>query len=87
MTEEQIKEEIDIEPFKPLRLHLVSGKRLDVMRPDAVMPMRDRLLLFINLAQSGRGAETYNIVAYQNVERIEQLDIGKRPIGKRRSPK
>jgi hypothetical protein len=84
MTDEQIKEELDIEPFKPLRLHLVSGKTLDVLRPDAVMPLRDRLLLFRNMAKSGRGAESYDIVSYQNIERIEQLDLGKRMGGKRK---
>ena len=84
MTEEQIKEEIDAEPFKPLRLHLVSGKTVDVLTANAVMPLRDRLLLFLNLAKAGRGAETYNIIAYAGIERIEQLELGKRSTGKRR---
>jgi len=84
MNEEQIKEEFDAEPFQPLRLHLVSGKTVDVLRADAVMPLRDRLLLFLNMAKSGRGAETYNIISYAGIERIEQLELGKRMTGKRK---
>lgn len=87
MTDEQILEEIEIDPFKPLRLHLVSGKTMDVLRPDAVMPLRDRLLLFQNMTEDHRAAETYNIIAYQNIERIEQLNIGKRSNGKHRKRK
>lgn len=84
MTEEQIQEELEIEPFKAFRIHLVSGKTIDVHRADAAMPLRDRLLVFRNLAKSGRGAEGYDIVAYANIERIEQLYIGKRTSGKRK---
>lgn len=84
MTEERIKEEFEVDPFKPLRLHLVSGKTLDVLRPDQVMPLRDRLLYFINMAGEGRGAETYSIITYPNIERIDQMEFGKRPNGKHR---
>jgi hypothetical protein len=86
MKEEQIKEELDAEPFVPLRLHLVSGKTLDVLRSDAAMPLRDRLLLFRNLAKDGRAAEGYDIVGYQSIERIEQLDLGRPVSNKRKRP-
>lgn len=84
MTEEHIKEELDAEPFIPLRLHLVGGKTVDVLRPDAVMPLRDRLLLFLKLAKNGRAAEIYDIIAYAGIERIERLDIGRTVVGKRK---
>jgi hypothetical protein len=78
MTEDQIAEEIDTDPFRPVRLHAVSGKTIDLLRPFSAMPLRDRLLVFRNLARDGRRAEGYDIVAYHSIERIEQLDIGKR---------
>ena len=84
MTEEHLQEELSVDPFKPLRLHLVSGKTVDVMRPDAAMPLQDRLLVFRNMAKDRRGAEGYDIIAYSNIERIEQLDLGKRMSGKRK---
>jgi hypothetical protein len=84
MTEAHIQEELGVEPFKPLRLHLVSGKTIDVLRVDAAMPLHDRLLVFRNLSSEGRRAEGYDIIAYANIERIEQLDLGKRMSGKRK---
>ena len=84
MNEEHLLEEIGVEPFKPLRLHLVSGKTIDIHRADAAMPLRDRLLVFRNLAADVRRAEGYDVIAYSNIERIEQLDLGKRMTGKRK---
>lgn len=84
MTEEHLQEGLGVEPFKPLRLHLVSGKTIDVLRADAAMPLRDRLLVFRNLAPEGRRADGYDIVSYANIERIEQLDLGKRMTGRRK---
>ncbi len=84
MTEEHLLEELGVEPFKPLRFHLVSGKTIDVLRADAAMPLRDRLLVFRNLSAEGRRAEGYDIIAFANIERIEQLDLGKRITGKRK---
>ncbi len=84
MTEEHVQEELGVEPFKPLRLHLVGGKTVDVLRADAAMPLRDRLLVFRNLSAEGRRAEGYDIIAHANIERIEQLDLGKRMTGKRK---
>ena len=84
MTEEHLQEELGVDPFKPLRLHLVSGKTVDVTRHDAAMPLQDRLLVFRNMSKDRRGAEGYDIIAYANIERIEQLDLGKRMSGKRK---
>ena len=84
MNEQQIQEELESDPFKPLRLHLVSGKTLDILRPDAAMPLRDRLMVFRNMAKQGRFAEGYDLIGYHNIERIEQLDIGRPTGGKRK---
>ena len=84
MTEDQFREDFYIDNFKPVRLHLVSRKTVDVLRVDAAMPLRDRLMVFRNLAKNGHGAEGYDIISFQNIERMEQLDIGKRTNGKRK---
>ena len=84
MNGESLQEELNVDPFKPLRLHLVSGRTVDVLRSDAAMPLRGRLLVFRNMSSEGRRAEGYDIIAYANIERIEQLDLGKRLTGKRR---
>jgi hypothetical protein len=84
LTEKSIKEELEQSPFKPLRIHIVSGKTLDVVREGTAWPLGDRLLVFRNPSAQGVGAEGYDVVAYNNIERIKQLAIGKRTDGKRK---
>ena len=84
MNESQFREDFYVEPFKPVRLHLVSGKTVDLLRQNGVMPLRDRLMVFRKLEKDGKGAEGYDIIAFQNIERLEQLSIGKRVISKRK---
>ena len=84
MVEADVIEELDVTPFIPLRVHLVSGKTIDVTRQNAAVPLRNRLLVLRNMNKNGVGAEGYDVSAYENIERIEQLDIGKRVVGKRK---
>ncbi len=84
MTETNLREELDAEPFVPLRLHLVSGKTIDVHRPSAAWTLSDRLLVFRNPTVAGSSAEGYDVVAYSNIERIEQLRAGTMPRTKRK---
>ena len=84
MTENDLIQELEQDPFVPFRIHLVSGKTVDVVRQDAAWPLTNRLLIFRNPAPAARTAEGYDVIAYYNIERIEQSSIGKRPTGKRK---
>ena len=84
MTEANIKEELDREPFRPLRLHLVSGKTIDVVRENTAWPLADRLLVFLNPVSKGVGAEGYDVISYDGIERMEILDIGRRMTPKKK---
>jgi hypothetical protein len=84
MTEEHLMEELDQEPFKPLRLHLVSGKTIDILREGTAWTLNDRLLVFRNPRTIGSSAEGYDVIAYHNIERIEQLEVGGRTQAKRK---
>jgi hypothetical protein len=79
MTEAEIVSELDKEPFRPFRLHVVSGKVFDILAPNTAHPLANSLLILRNPILGTRRAEGYDVIAYQNIERIEQLDIGKRP--------
>jgi len=83
MTETELIDELEKEPFMPFRLHLVSGKTLDVRAPGLAHPLRNALLILRNPAGSVR-SEGYDVVGYANIERIEQLDIGRPAGGKRK---
>jgi hypothetical protein len=84
MTESKLIDGLHVEPFMPLRLHLVSGKTLDIHAPGLAHPLRNALLVLRNPTRSST-ADGYDVVAYANIERIEQLDIGK-PVRSKRKP-
>jgi hypothetical protein len=86
MTEDDVIAELEREPFQPIRLHLVSGKTLDILGPNVAHPLTNTLLVLRN-PTIGRAttAEGFDVIAYHNIERLERLEIGKRPTKKRRS--
>jgi hypothetical protein len=84
MTESELEEEITALPFVPFRIHLVSGKTYDVLSPRVAWTLNHSLLVFRNPAPERSHAEGYDRIAYENIERLEQLEIGKRPTGKRK---
>ena len=84
MTENELIAEIQKDPFVPFRLHLVSGKTVDVLAPTAAHTLSNALLVLRNPTIGAPKAEGYVVVAYHNIERIEQLEIGGRPSRKRK---
>ncbi|HZL37513.1 MAG TPA: hypothetical protein VFC78_19500 [Tepidisphaeraceae bacterium] len=72
MTSEDIRSELQKSPFTPFRLHLVSGKTLDVFRSNAAEMLQNSVLIFQEPTQP-REEVGYDIVALRNIERLEQL--------------
>jgi hypothetical protein len=86
MTEDELIAELEKDPFVPFRLHLVSGKVVDVMAVNAAHPLQNSLLVLRNPTMGNAvRAEGYDVVAYRNIERIEQLQIGRNPPKRRKS--
>jgi hypothetical protein len=79
MTEDEIISELEKEPFRPFRLHMVSGKVFDIPGPNVAHPLQNSLLILRNPVLGTPRAEGYDVIAYYNIERIEQLDIGRPP--------
>lgn len=84
MTESELTDELQKDPFTPFRLHLVSGKTLDVLGATAAHTLKNALLVLRNPTMGSPRAEGYDVVAYSNIERIEQLEIGGRTSAKRK---
>ena len=84
MTEDDVAAELDKEPFQPFRLHMVSGKIFDVLAPNVAHQLRNSLLILRNPILGTRRAEGYDVISYQNIERIEQLDMGRSQPKKRK---
>jgi hypothetical protein len=72
VTSDDIRGQLNKEPFTPFRVHLVSGKTLDVPHSGAAWILRNALLIF--QADSLASELTpYDVVALRNIERLEQL--------------
>jgi hypothetical protein len=70
MTSEDIRSEIEKEPFVPFRL--VSGKTVDVTIKGQVEMLQNAILIFQR--DSGPDGETlYDVIALRNIERLEQI--------------
>lgn len=79
MTEDELISELEKEPFQPFRIHIVSGKVFDVLAANVAHPLIDSLLILRNPVLGSPRAEGYDVIAYDNIERLEQLQLGKSP--------
>jgi hypothetical protein len=74
MTSEDIKQELDREPFVPLRIHLSSGKAIDIRYAGTAWTRQNTLLIVYPLARGTHEIGNYDVVALRLIERIEQLN-------------
>ena len=72
MKEEAIRAAIDREPFVPFRLHLKSGKTLDVPFRSVAHIVVYGLLVFIGLKEGTQSAKGYERLAFDDIVRIEE---------------
>jgi hypothetical protein len=85
MIEEDTVAELERSAFHPFRIHLVSGKAMDVPRPNTAHPLSNALLVLRKPIVGTSRAEGYDVIAYYNIERIERLEPGKESKKKRKS--
>jgi hypothetical protein len=87
MTTEDMLQELEREPFAPLRLHLASGKSVDIDDPGSAFVRQNTLLLVHRLAPHSQAIGNYDVIALRLIERIDQLEAANRrgkSSGKRR---
>jgi hypothetical protein len=70
VTSEDLRSELEKQPFIPLRMHLVSGKTIDVGLPGVAWMLQNSVLIF-HVPHSRESG--YDVVALRNIERLEQL--------------
>ena len=81
MTASEIRSELDRSPFIPFRLHLSSGKTVDVMNNGAAFLLRRSILVFHNPSRAED--PSYNVIDLRGIEMLEQLSIGRRRVERR----
>jgi hypothetical protein len=72
MTSEDIRSELERHPFIPFRLHMVSGKTLDVTVATTVALLQNAICILEPPVDSAREGD-YNVVSLRNIERLEHL--------------
>jgi hypothetical protein len=76
MTSKDLEAELERQPFIPLRVHLVSGKTIDIPGPGVGVLLRNALLVFQNPRPNRVRADGYDVISFRNIERLEQLMSG-----------
>jgi hypothetical protein len=72
MTSKDIEAELQKDPFVPLRIHLVSGKVVEVPVPGAAWLLQNAVLVFQKAKAGSWRVGGYDVIAFRNIERIEQ---------------
>jgi hypothetical protein len=73
MTSEDIRQELERHPFVPLRLHLSSGKTIDLPYAGIAWVRQNTLLVVHPLQPHSAAIGNYDVVALRLIERVEQL--------------
>jgi len=76
MTPEDVNQELDREPFVPLRLHLSSGQKIEIEYPNSAFVRQNTLLVVHRLAPRTHAIGNYDVIALRLIERIEQVGNG-----------
>ena len=76
MTPEDVNQELEREPFVPLRLHLSSGQKIQIEYPNSAFVRQNTLLVVHRLAPRSSMIGNYDVIALRLIERIEQVENG-----------
>jgi len=66
---------LNVQPFRPFRFTLVSGKSYDVRHPELVRVGRTALTLFTPVADQPEVYDRSEMIGMLLVERIEPLEV------------
>lgn len=74
MTSEDVRQELDREPFQPVRLHLGSGQTMNITSPGTAWLRQNTLLIVHPLERNSIEIGGYDVIALRHIERIEPAD-------------
>ena len=74
MSPGELGDQLSRTPFIPLRLHLVSGKTVDIRIPGIAWLLGFGLLVFRSPRPMRAAAEGYDVISLRQIEKIEQLN-------------
>ena len=83
MRAEELRRLLDRRPFDPVRLHISSGQTVDIKHPELAFVTRSLVVVGVTESDDERVADYavhYNLL---HVVKIEPLNAGKRPTGRK----
>ncbi len=69
------------EPFRPIRIHMVSGQTFDIRHPEMVRVGRNSVILFTFVTDDPDVFDHWQTVSLMLMERVAQLDALTPPNG------
>ena len=66
---------LKVEPFRPFRIHITGGRKIDVRRPKVMRVGRETVLLFTPTAEDPDKYDRWETVALTRIERTSQLEV------------
>jgi hypothetical protein len=74
MTKQTINDYIKAEPFRPFRLHLVSGRTFDIRHPELLKVLQSTILIFKAAGGSEDLSDEWDTVSLVLIESISHLE-------------
>ena len=85
MAPAELQDQLSRDPFEPMRLHLSSGKTVDIRMPGIAWVLGSGLLVFRSPRPMRASAEGYDVINLRLIDKVEQLRNGKQPRKPKRS--
>jgi hypothetical protein len=73
MTAEDLLQELEKRPFIPLRLHIASGKTVDILYEQIAWLQQKTVLVVHPLTRGTVAIGKYEVISLRLIERIEQI--------------
>ena len=73
MKPEDIRELLEANPFKPIRIHLSDGKAFDLTHPDMVIVSRSKIILGVPNEPGSRIADRVGHCSLLHIVRLEEM--------------
>lgn len=74
MSPDEILKYIKAEPFRPFRIHMVSGRTYDIRHPEMVKVTRRALVIFSHVSDRAEVYDTWESASLVLIEAISHLD-------------
>jgi hypothetical protein len=74
MSRQTINDYVKAEPFKPFRLHLVSGRTFEIRHPELMKILQSTVIIFKSAETTDGLSDEWDTVSMMLIESISHLE-------------